>query len=138
FEVFGAPFIDPLEIIRRIEPGVCDGAILRPLEFRPTFNKWSGQVCKGFQIHVTDPARFRPYRASLGIIAGVIAAYGDAFAWVDPPYEYVYDQLPIDVILGDSAVRIALEEGRSVLDLERDWDRDLAEFNTLRTRFRIY
>ncbi|MFH0822616.1 MAG: DUF1343 domain-containing protein, partial [Pseudomonadota bacterium] len=47
FEVFGAPFIDPLEIIRRIEPGVCDGAILRPLEFRPTFNKWSGQVCKG-------------------------------------------------------------------------------------------
>ncbi len=138
FEVFGAPYLEPERIIQEIEPGVITGAVLRSIEFRPTFNKWAGQTCMGFQIHVIDRSSFRPYRASLGLLATILKLYPDDFEWSQPPYEYVYDKLPADVILGDQDVRLDLERSRSFVDMERNWNRDLEEFCRVRSEFLLY
>jgi uncharacterized protein YbbC (DUF1343 family) len=55
FELFGAPFIDTARIGECIDASLLAGVILRPAAFEPTSNKWCGQRCQGFQIHVTDP-----------------------------------------------------------------------------------
>jgi uncharacterized protein YbbC (DUF1343 family) len=138
FEIFGARYVDPAELADALEPAALDGAILRPAQFRPTFNKWSGETCRGFQLHVTDRKAFRPYRFSLALLAAVLKLYPEEFKWSDPPYEYVFDRLPIDVILGDPQVRKDLEAGRSVLDLEASWERDLNEFRSVRSPFLRY
>jgi uncharacterized protein YbbC (DUF1343 family) len=138
FEIFGAPYLEPHRLAEAIEPGTLDGAVLRPVDFRPTFNKWGDLLCKGFQIHVTDRHIFRPYRASLAILAAVIKLYPDEFKWADPPYEYVFDQLPIDVILGDSRVRTDIEQARSVLEMEQEWLEDLEKFCKTRKKFLLY
>ncbi|MEI8183436.1 MAG: DUF1343 domain-containing protein [Desulfomonile sp.] len=138
FEIFGAPYLEPHRLAEAIEPGTLDGAVLRPVDFRPTFNKWGDLLCKGFQIHVTDRHIFRPYRASLAILAAVIKLYPDEFKWADPPYEYVFDQLPIDVILGDSRVRTDIEQARSVLEMEQEWLEDLEKFCKTREKFLLY
>jgi uncharacterized protein YbbC (DUF1343 family) len=102
--------------------------VLRPLVFEPTSGKWSGQPCRGFQFHVTDPRTFRPYRTSLALYQALFHLYPGEFAYKPPPYEYEYERLPMDLILGDRQVRLALEAGAEIMDLERSWQEDLAGF----------
>jgi uncharacterized protein YbbC (DUF1343 family) len=138
FEMFGAPFIDPKELLANIEETALDGVILREVSFKPTFNKWTDAVCQGFHLHVTDRNAYRPYRCTLAILSAMKKRYPSEFRWSDPPYEYVYDKLPVDVILGDESVRVDLEQGRSVLDMEREWQPDLERFMEVRARYLLY
>ncbi|MFH1115370.1 MAG: DUF1343 domain-containing protein [Pseudomonadota bacterium] len=138
FEMFGAPYLEPERIAREIEPGALGGAVLREIEFRPAFNKWAGRVCKGFQIHVSDRGEFRPYRTTLALLAAIIKLHRDDFEWSQPPYEYVFDKLPADVILGSGDVREALEQGKSFADMEGSWEKGLEEFKRIRSGFLLY
>ena len=138
FETFGAPFLEPDRVREVLDSEVLRGAILREVDFKPTFNKWAGELCRGFQIHVTDRNVFRPYRATLAIISALLKLYPEDFNWSDPPYEYVHDKLPIDIILGDDRVRRDLEQGRSVLDMEKEWQSEVSRFIKTRSRFLLY
>ena len=138
FEIFGAPFLEPDSVREVLDSEALRGAILREVDFKPSFNKWAGELCRGFQIHVTDRNVFRPCRASLAIISALLKLYPGDFNWSDPPYEYVHDKLPIDVILGDDRVRRDLEQGRSILDMEKEWQGELERFIKKRSRFLLY
>ena len=138
FEFFGAPFIDPDGLISAIEPEALAGVHLRPIEFRPTFNKWHDQVCRGFQLHVTNRQMFRPVKASLAILSAVIKLHARDFAWANPPYEYVFDKLPIDVIMGDDLVRQQLEAGPTTADIAWSWADRLQRVTEERLQFLLY
>ena len=71
FEIFGAPGLAPWAVAAEVEPGALAGAQLRPLFFEPTFHKYAGQTCGGFQIHVTDADQYRPVRASLALLGAI-------------------------------------------------------------------
>lgn len=138
FELFGAPFIDPREVADRIEPTCLAGCALRPTEFRPTFNKCAGEVCRGFQIHVTDRELFRPFRFTVGLLTTLMRLYPSDFAWTDPPYEYEYERPPIDVIFGTDRIRSLIEQGAPIADIEDDGRKALDEFLKLRQLYLIY
>jgi len=139
FELFGAPFLKPDEILRRAKKNAAlPGCFLRPLIFEPTSGKWSGQACRGFQIHVADPVTYRPYRTSLALLQEVMLLCPEAFAYKKPPYEYEYERLPMDLILGDRQVRLALEQGESIMDLEKSWQNELNAFEKLRQEVFLY
>ena len=138
FELFGAPFVNPAEVLAEIEEAALVGVVLREISFKPTFNKWTDQLCSGFQIHVTDRSVYRPYRSTLAILAAMKKRYPSEFQWSDPPYEYVYDKLPVDVILGHDSVRKDLEQGRSVLDMEKEWQPELERFMKVRSKYLLY
>jgi uncharacterized protein YbbC (DUF1343 family) len=130
FELFGAPFLDLRAIRRRFERRRLPGVVLRDHLFEPTFHKWAGEVCRGFQLQVTDPRAYRPYMTTLALLQDIIALHRDRFDWKQPPYEYVTDRLPIDVLTGDPAIREALESGHDLRALERSWGGDLRRFET--------
>ena len=139
FEVFGAPFIEHEAVLRKAaETADMDGCFLRPLIFEPTSNKWAGNACKGFQIHITDPATYHPYRTSLALLQAVMILYPEDFQYKKPPYEYEFEQLPMDLILGDRQVRQALERGQNIMDLERSWQPDLDAFEKERQKVFLY
>jgi uncharacterized protein YbbC (DUF1343 family) len=121
FELFGAPFIDTARIGECIDASLLAGVILRPAAFEPTSNKWCGQRCQGFQIHVTDPTVYSAYPLSLSLCQAIRRCHRGAFAYKQPPYEYEYQRLPLDLILGDRTVRKHLEEGASVAALAAAW-----------------
>ena len=61
FEMIGAPYLRAGEVIKYIESlGLC-GFKLRECCFTPTFSKHAGELCRGFQIHITDPDAFEPF-----------------------------------------------------------------------------
>ena len=108
FEIFGAPWIDGFELAGRLEhTGWLSGAVLRPHEFIPTFGKHVGRLCRGAQLHVTDPALFRPYRAGLAILMELWT--WSETGWKPPPYEYERERMPIDILTGGTEVREAVE-----------------------------
>ena len=139
FELSGAPFIRHEEILARLSRFTeLPGLNLRPLFFEPTANKWAGQPCAGFQIHVTDPVAFMPFRTSLALLQAMMRLYPKDFQYKQPPYEYEYEKLPLDLILGDPDLRLALEAGEDIHALEQSWQKDLAGFEELRRQFFLY
>ena len=138
FEIFGAPWLDTRAVASRFDRRRLPGLVLREHPFEPTFQKWAGQVCQGFQIQVTDVGTFRPYLTTLALLQDIIAEHRDRFEWKQPPYEYVTDRLPIDVLTGDPALREALESGAELRDLERGWRGEIKAFERESRPFRLY
>ena len=121
FEVWGAPWLDTAALRARFARRRLPGCVLRDHDFQPTFHKWQGEVCRGFQLHVTDADRYLPYLTTLALLQDVVALHRDRFAWKQPPYEYVTDRLPIDVLTGDPVVRDAIESGADLRALAATW-----------------
>ena len=120
FEIIGAPYIDGRAWANEtMNVGLTiEGATLRPLEFMPKFQKHANTVCGGVQIHVTDRARFEPFRLGLALIAAAKRLYPDAFAWRPQAYEFV-DKVPaIDLLYGTAEFRalVDADAGLSVLE----------------------
>ena len=129
FETFGAPWLDAHALASALRD--LPGCALRPLEFQPTFNKYRGQVCRGLFVHVTDRRLFRPVETYLRVIEATILQTGlhDAsalpiaetfvheaaetrlpgFAWRRPPYEYEFERMPFDILIGNGRERGRME-----------------------------
>jgi uncharacterized protein YbbC (DUF1343 family) len=138
FEIIGAPYIDPYELIGQLERDKLSGVVFRPVHFKPTFHKFSGETCGGIQIHVIDRNAFRPVIAGVAIVGAIRRLYPDSFEWKQPPYEYVYDNLPFDVINGGSRLRDQLEAGTPASRIEESWREGLSEFAGRREAYLLY
>ncbi|MCU0580338.1 MAG: DUF1343 domain-containing protein [Desulfobacterota bacterium] len=138
FEYFGAPFLEPDRIKKILERFPLPGVHLMETAFRPTFQKWQGEVCRGFFLQVTDRETFRPYRTTLALLQALLELYPRDFQWKQPPYEYEQERMPIDLLIGDPAVRQALEAGTPVAELEKSWEQGLEEFKKIRERYLLY
>ena len=138
FELFGAPFLEPGRIKARLAEMPLPGVVLREAFFEPTFHKWAGELCRGFQLHVTDRRNFKPYFTTLALLGVIRELYPQDFAWRQPPYEYETERLPIDLLTGDAVLREGLDQGTPVPDLEAGWQKELDEFLEVRREFLIY
>ncbi len=138
FELIGAPYIDPYLLSRELNGHRLPGVHFRPCFFRPTFHKWAEELCGGVQIHVTDRASFRPFLAGLAVLREVLRLYPERFAWRKPPYEYEYEKMPIDILLGTDSLRRSLEAGEELRAMEESWQADLGRFLEKRRRYLLY
>jgi uncharacterized protein YbbC (DUF1343 family) len=138
FELFGAPFFDISRLEAELRQDPIRGAILRPAAFEPTANKWQGRCCHGFQIHLTDPRRYAPYTASLCLLQAVMRHHPGKFSWRPPPYEYEFEKLPIDLLVGDRSIRKRIEALEPVASIEASWHTELNEFRTLSREYHLY
>jgi len=138
FEFVGAPYWRHEEILSLLKSVELPGCFLRPVVFEPTSGKYCGKSCAGFQIHVTDTASYLPYRTSLALLQAVILLYPDTFSYKQPPYEYEFERLPMDLILGDKELRGQLETGVSLTEIEAGWKDELHDFEKSREKYFLY
>ena len=138
FTMLGAPYLEWDEVLEDLGGPEQVGAILRPTAFEPTSNKWKGELCKGFSIHVTDREKFRPVSLAWRLMASIYKRRPKSFAWKTPPYEYEYEKWPIDMIFGTDRARLTLEKGNDPKMFEESWDRDERSFFETRRPFLIY
>jgi uncharacterized protein YbbC (DUF1343 family) len=138
FELWGAPFLEPARIKTRLGKIPLPGVVLREAFFEPTFHKWAGELCYGFQLHVTDRLAFKPYFTTLALLGVIREMYPEDFAWRQPPYEYETERLPIDLLTGDAAIREGLDKGTPVTEMEASWQGERGEFLEARREFLIY
>jgi uncharacterized protein YbbC (DUF1343 family) len=138
FEFVGAPYIDSNEFAAKLNSLNLPGVYFRAAGFQPTFQKHAGKTCGGVQIHVIDRNNFEPVRAGLWMIKVLLELYGDEFKWKNPPYEYVYDRNPFDVISGTDQIREFIESNTSVNDLIAGWQNGIKGFAQMRGSILLY
>ena len=138
FEIFGAPWIQPDQFCEAMEAFRLPGVRFRALYFRPTFNKFQRELCGGLQMHVTDRAAFRPVKTALCLLHVLLRNHRDHFRWKDPPYEFVYDRLPIDILWGNSWIREDLEKEVAPDAIESKWLNGLEAFTKIREKYLLY
>lgn len=100
FEIFGAPFIHAEKLCTELNALNLAGVFFRENYFQPTFHKFAGELCGGAQLHVTDRETFHSFATGVEIIKQIRKNYSQHFAWKQPPYEYEWERLPIEIIIG--------------------------------------
>jgi uncharacterized protein YbbC (DUF1343 family) len=113
-EQFGHPDLDPYairkELQAELDKGGLKGMALRPVHFQPTFHKFAGEVCGGFQIHVTEPDLFLPWETMRHILKFLYHHSDIRPFWSTAPYEYEFEGLAFDWINGTDRVRKWVED----------------------------
>ncbi len=116
FELFGAPWLSPQKVLSAL-PEELSGVKLRPVVFKPTFDKWRGKTCFGFQLHVTDPRNFRPVRTSLFLLRAIAQTHPE-FSFRPPPYEFEEKKPPIAIIAGHLKIMDLIRRDPDEQDLD--------------------
>jgi len=137
FELFGAPFLDNKKIKAEADK-LIKGAFLRPVNFEPTSGKWQGRICRGFQIHVTSKKEFKPYLSSLILMQLIIKYHQNDFKFKEPPYEYEFERMPIDLILGSKTLRKKLTGLKDLTGLSNQWQKELKNFKSISGKYHLY
>ena len=146
-ELLGAPDLDMpalLREMRSLAPEWLRGCRLRPCYFEPTFNKHTGQLCAGVQVHVEDPVfyeheTFRPWRLFALALKAQRRLQPDYDLWADFPYEYEVGKLAIDVITGSKLLRRWVDDQAAVpADLDALASPDEAAWRSTRQPLLLY
>lgn len=138
FELIGAPYIDPDAYAERLTSLALAGVVFRSCVFQPTFQKHAQVSCGGVQLHVVDRDAFDSVLAGVAMVKVAHDMYPGEFRWKEPPYEYVFDKNPFDVICGTNKIREAFEQGTSLDTIRQVWQAPLAEFEKIRTQYLLY
>jgi uncharacterized protein YbbC (DUF1343 family) len=129
FELFGAPFIDSEKLKKNLKARNIEGCTFRSHDFIPTFHKFSGELCYGLQIYITDIDRFKPVATALEIFDAIIrTTEPGSLKFKLPPYEYEYNLIPFDILSGDSGMRESLLAGNSLKVEKERWAHEIEEF----------
>ncbi|MCP5106815.1 MAG: DUF1343 domain-containing protein [bacterium] len=118
FEFLGAPFIDSFKLVRELETLQLSDVTFVPVFFKPEFSKFCGEVCNGLLVCPGDIIAFQSFEVYYEIIRLVRNNYPDQFKWKEPPYEFEYERLPIDMICGSSLIRESIEKNLPFDEIE--------------------
>ena len=142
FHLFGAPWVDPVRLVKLCERIAADegleGVGFRPAAFLPGFQKHAGVGCAGAEVHVLDRDRLDTYLLGLVTIKAARLADPERFAWREKPYEFVADRSAIDLLTGSTLYREALEQGSSLRALLQAWEPERQAFLARRAEVLLY
>lgn len=138
FEIVGAPFINSTQLAERLNQLQLAGVIFRAVEFMPTFQKFAGQACGGVFLHVDEREIFKPVITGISVAKTIFDLYRNDFKWKEPPYEYVYDRNPFDVIDGSTKLREAFEQEKPLEEIEKSWSQGIENFSSRREKYLLY
>jgi uncharacterized protein YbbC (DUF1343 family) len=138
FEIVGASHIDAKKYSDSLNRLSLPGVYFRDISFIPTFQKEAGLNCGGVFLHVRNRSNFKPVITGIGMLKVMFDMYPESFQWKNPPYEYVFDRNPFDVIMGTSETRVSLEKGETLDSIEESWKTGVLDFCEVRKKYLLY
>jgi uncharacterized protein YbbC (DUF1343 family) len=138
FNVFGAPWLDPVELARRLAERGLPGVSFLPMYFRPQFQKHAGTVCGGVEVVVGDPALLPSYRVGVEVLEVLHELSPREPFWRAEPYEFVRDRPAIDLLAGCEQLRRGIEAAAGCAAWRASWTGQEDAFRTERARALLY
>ena len=125
FEYIGAPFVKAHELTNWFNQQGLPGVVGRPIYFVPTYSQYTGELCEGVALHVTDALALNSVRTGITLLQGVATLYQNDFEFLglDRPGKPF-----IDLLAGNNRLRAYVQEGRALDYLEESRD-ELKTFN---------
>ncbi|HHT84238.1 MAG: exo-beta-N-acetylmuramidase NamZ domain-containing protein [Bacillota bacterium] len=135
FQVLGAPWIDGPELSQTLNEMGLPGIRTRPVYFRPSFSKWTNQVCRGIQIHILEPEKVQPVELGVRLVFALRDLYPDDFELTPPGPDRKHF---LDLLCGGDQLSAALADDDSPESLLSIWSQEAEEFKKKRQDYLIY
>ena len=142
FNLVGAPWLDSARFADLCRKGALDagleGVAFRAADFLPQFQKHSGEICGGVEVHLTN--RHALHALLLGWVVIEAARRCDPvrFGWRTETYEFVDEPIAIDLLCGSTDGRAAIETSMPLRDLVDEWDRSRGDWDEARQSVLLY
>lgn len=127
FELVGAPWVDGPALARALQKRALTGVSFEPVEFRPTADRFSGELCRGVRIVLTDRAEVNAPRLGVELSAALRRLHPGKFQ--------VRAML---ALLGSRATLAAIEAGETTAAIEKLWQPGIRAFMGTRASYLLY
>ena len=136
FEYVGAPWIDPLTLVKALEEEGLSGVRFRPAYFTPTASKHAGKECGGVQLIVSDREMIDSCLTGLTLLSTIRSLYPEETEWWHVPGTTF--PFGIDRLMGTDKVRKGLELGEKPGRLIKDWAQESEAFRQACAPYVLY
>ena len=127
FEVFGAPWVRPVELADYLNRREIQGIRFVPTTFTPNASKYANQALGGVYMVVTDRNTLEAVEMGVELASALRTLY---------PNEFQMDQMIL--LLGNQAAFDALKAGVDPRRIAADWQDDVDKFKEIRKKYLLY
>jgi uncharacterized protein YbbC (DUF1343 family) len=127
FEVVGAPWINARDFAAYLNARNLAGLRFVPTTFMPNSSSYSGKVCQGVNIIVTERNVLDAPELGIELAQALLKMY---------PQDYKIDRMP--QLLVDDATFDAIQRGEDPRRIEELWQDGLEKFEGVRKKYLIY
>ncbi len=136
FLKIGSPYINPNELIDKLNSYSLTGIEYKPIKYTPveipnmaSKPKYENKLCKGIELKVTDRNKFDAVQFGIILIHSVMKLY---------PNEFEFREGSIDRLYGTDKLRTMLKNGSSPNDIFNTWTVELNNFKEIRKKYLLY
>ncbi|OGV35182.1 MAG: hypothetical protein A2020_11550 [Lentisphaerae bacterium GWF2_45_14] len=132
FQTVAAPWMNAALSTRYLNSLKLPGVIFRPIYYTPFYAAYKGQNVSGVQLHITDPAKFRPATTEVAILCHIKKYYPKNLVW-NPEKINTFDKA-----MGTESVRKMILAGNSYEKITASWEAGIRNFDAKRKKYLIY
>jgi len=132
FELIGAPWVDAVELEKRMAAYRLAGAHFRRAAFKPMFSKHAGVLCHGVQMHVLDRHAINAFFCGLKLMDTIRGMHPESFEFISWGDEKLF---AIDKLLGTDRYRFEGLTGEDMLSIHTP---GVERFNEIVSPFLLY
>jgi uncharacterized protein YbbC (DUF1343 family)/CubicO group peptidase (beta-lactamase class C family) len=127
FEVLGAPWINARELSQYLNARQIPGVRFVAVEFTPTSSNFSGQLCRGVNLLLTNRDLLDGPELGIELASALLKLY---------PEQFHADKMTD--ILANHSVYDAIAKSEDPHRIALDWQDDLLKFQQLRQKYLLY
>lgn len=132
FQTIASPWMNAEKSAALLNRLRLPGVIFRPIHFKPFYGLYHDKDVEGVQIHVTQPAVFRPSTTEVAILCHLRDCYPKNFQWTEDK-----DKM-FDKAMGTDSVRLMIQAGKNLDEITRSWLPALRRYQKERVKYLIY
>lgn len=130
--MIGAPFIEAQQLADEMNALRLPGVYFRPVHFKPTASKHSGELCGGVQLYITDRQVIKPLEVGVTLLFTIRDMF-EPFAFLPPVKE---GSRPfIDLLGGSSVYRTKNIQAKQVFE---QFAEDSRQFAQMKQQYHLY
>ncbi len=133
FEIVGAPWINAEEFAISLNSLNLAGVKFRPIHFKPYYMYYSGQMCQGVQLHITDLDKFNVFITGLYIMQTTMRLYPGNDLFAKPKRVNMFNKA-----VGTDKIFTKLKANIPVSEIQHSWKTELQEFIKVRKKYLLY
>ena len=133
FQIFGAPWIDPVALKEKLDSYRLPGISFRTIYYTPISGSLKGQLTAGVQFFFTDYEKARLTELQFYVMQALAELYPDKKA-----FEVANGVGLFDKVCGTDYVREVFSKGYNFADIKEYWRKDEKSFRALSQKYHLY
>jgi len=136
FIQFGAPWINSTELTSALNRRHLPGLHFTEHSFTPhaitgmsLHPKYKNMLCRGSSINITNRNRLQSFWSGVQVVQTLFKLYPDSLRW--RPRHF-------DRLCGTDEVRLAIQHGQNLQELQKSWQQEIASFKKIRQKYLLY